>query len=59
MEAVLTAATRAGEELVRLGRVEESTMADLTRDLAPKEELLQMMKARFQEYLSQAGGNPC
>lgn len=59
VEAVLTAATRAGEELVRLGRVEESTLADLTRDLAPKEELLPMMKARFQEYLSQTGGNPC
>jgi hypothetical protein len=58
VEAALTAATQAGEELVRLGRVEESTLADLGRDLAPKEQLLPMVRARFLEYIAQGGVNP-
>lgn len=58
VEAALAAATRAGEELVRLGRMEESTVADLTRDLFPKEQLLPMVRARFLEYLAQSGVNP-
>lgn len=53
VEAALAAAERAGAELVRLGRVEDSTMADLTRDLAPKEELLGMCAAYFQQVLAQ------
>jgi hypothetical protein len=57
VEAALAAASRAGEELVRLGRVEENTMADLTRDLLPKEQLLPMVQARFREYIAQAGGS--
>ncbi len=50
---VLAAVTRAGEELVRSGRVEPDTQAALSRDLAPREMLIRMANAHFAEQAAQ------
>lgn len=44
---VLAAAGRAGEELVRLGRVEPDTQAALSRDLAPRKMLIRAANDHF------------
>jgi len=50
---VLEAVARAGEELVRLGRVEADTMAALSRDLAPREMLIRGANEYFSQQLEQ------
>lgn len=49
----LAAVTRAGEELVRLGRVEPETQAALSRDLAPREMLIRMANEYFSQQTAQ------
>jgi hypothetical protein len=44
---VLAAVAQAGEELVRLGRVEPETQAALSRDLAPRGLLIQAANQHF------------
>lgn len=55
VDRVLAAVAQAGEEVVRLGRVEEETMAALTQDLAPAAVMMEMSRRWWQEALAQAG----
>jgi len=47
--AVLAALARAGEEVVRLGRVEPETQEALSRDLAPREVLIRAANQEFSQ----------
>ncbi len=49
----LAAVGRAGEELVRLGRVEPDTQAALSRNLAPREVLIQAANEHFSQIARQ------
>ena len=49
---VLAAVAQAGEELVRLGRVAPETQAALSRDLAPREMLIQAVNEHFSQKLA-------
>ena len=55
VDRVLAAVAQAGEEVVRLGRIEEETMAALTQDLAPPAVMMEMSRRWWQESLAQAG----
>jgi multimeric flavodoxin WrbA len=52
VQAVLDAVSQAGEEVVRQGRVNPETMADLTQDLAPADTLARLAR----EFWSQGAG---
>ncbi len=52
---VLAAVAQAGEEVVRLGRVKDETMAALTQDLAPAAVMQERSRQWWQEALKQAG----
>ncbi len=49
---VLAAVAKAGEELVRLGRVEPDTQAALSRDLAPRAMLIRAANEHFAQKLA-------
>ncbi|MEW6386186.1 MAG: flavodoxin family protein [Thermodesulfobacteriota bacterium] len=49
---VLAAAVRAGEEVVRHGKVEPATLAALTQDLAPKEQLINLANKYWNEEIA-------
>lgn len=54
VEEIQAAVARAGEELVRHGRVTPATMETLTQDLGPKELLAEMSKEFFRQEVAQA-----
>jgi hypothetical protein len=49
---VLAAAVRAGEEVVRHGKVEPATLAALTQDLAPKELLINLANEYWNQEMA-------
>ncbi len=51
---VLAAVSRAGEELVREGKVSPETLAAATQDLAPRELIIQMANEEWRRALGQA-----
>ena len=55
---VLAAVSRAGEELVRLGRVEPATQAALGQDLAPREDLIRAANQEFAQIAMRLGNPP-
>jgi multimeric flavodoxin WrbA len=54
VQEVLAAVARAGEELVREGKVQPETLAAATQDLAPPELIRQMGKEHWERELAQA-----
>ena len=55
---VLAALSTAGEELVRLGRVEPATQAALSQDLAPREDLIRAANQEFAQIAMRLGNPP-
>ncbi len=55
---VLGAVATAGEELVRLGRVEPPTLAALGQDLAPREDLIRAANQEFAQIAMRLGEPP-
>jgi hypothetical protein len=55
---VLAAVSLAGEELVRLGRVEPATQAALGQDLAPREDLIRAANQEFAQMAMRQGHPP-
>jgi multimeric flavodoxin WrbA len=52
VQEMLAAVARAGAEVVRRGRVSPETMTDLTRDLAPKEDLIRLANRFWREEMA-------
>ncbi|MBM4273974.1 MAG: flavodoxin family protein [Deltaproteobacteria bacterium] len=55
VDKVLAAVGRAGEEVVREGKVQEETMAALTQDLAPATVMMEMAREYWTQMVEQAG----
>ena len=53
VQEVLAAVSRAGEELVREGKVSPETLAAATQDLAPRELIIQMVNEHWKRELGQ------
>jgi len=53
VQEVLAAISRAGEELVRDGKVQPETLAAATQDLAPRELIIQMVNEHWKRELGQ------
>jgi multimeric flavodoxin WrbA len=53
VQEVLAAVSRAGEELVRDGRVKPETLAAATQDLAPPEFIMQMSQEHWRQMMEQ------
>jgi hypothetical protein len=53
VQEVLTAVSRAGEELVRDGSVQPGTLAAATQDLAPRELIMQLGKEHWEREMGQ------
>jgi multimeric flavodoxin WrbA len=54
VDKILAAVTRAGEEVVREGKVKEETMAALTLELAPAPVMMEMARRYWTEMMEQA-----
>ncbi len=51
VEDVLTAATEAGHQLVRDGRISPDTLSTVSRELLPRETYIQIVNQNFQQTL--------
>ncbi len=56
VQEVLAAVSRAGEELVREGKVQPETLAAATQDLAPRELIIQVANEYWQRELAKVSG---